>query len=171
MAPIAECERTYRGGRRGSESDEDFRQGTAGGIGTCRSDAGWMRQRSSTAHAESAPAPTATVIVTVPAPAKTITRTATPLPASTKVPVPAPSEPAPQPQFANAMAVVTQFYQDITDHDYAACVGAGRPRPLSGGVGYDAWVAGIGHHRGPHPVQPGRLGLGPGSRLPARIPD
>jgi hypothetical protein len=93
--------------------------------------------------APKAPAPTATVIMTVPAPTKTITRTATPLPASTKVPVPAPSEPAPQPQFANAAAVVTQFYQDITDHNYAAAWALGG-RNLSGGVGYNAWVAGYG---------------------------
>jgi hypothetical protein len=92
--------------------------------------------------APKAPAPTATV--TVPAPTKTITRTATPLPVSTpKVPVPAPSAPAQQPQFANAAAVVTQFYQDITDHNYAAAWALGG-RNISGGVGYNAWVAGYG---------------------------
>jgi hypothetical protein len=57
--------------------------------------------------------------------------------------VPAPSAPAPQPQFANAAAVVTQFYQDITDHNYAAAWALGG-RNISGGVGYNAWVAGYG---------------------------
>jgi hypothetical protein len=82
--------------------------------------------------------------MTVSAPAKTITRTVTPPPATTpraaasRVPAP-----QPQPQFANATAVVTQFYQEITDHDYAAAWAAGG-RNVSGGVGYDAWVAGYG---------------------------
>ena len=87
-------------------------------------------------------APAPTVTVTAAAPTKTITRTATPAPASTpKAPAPAPS--APQPQFANATAVVTQFYQDITDHNYAAAWAAGGQN-VSSGVGYDAWVAGYG---------------------------
>ena len=71
-------------------------------------------------------------------------RTATPLPATT--PAAAASRapaPQPQPQFANATAVVTEFYQDITDHNYAAAWAAGG-RNVSGGVGYDAWVAGYG---------------------------
>jgi hypothetical protein len=69
---------------------------------------------------------------------------ATPPPASApKAPAPAPSAPAPQPQFTNATAVVTQFYQDITDHNYAAAWAAGGQN-VSGGVGYDAWVAGYG---------------------------
>jgi hypothetical protein len=71
-------------------------------------------------------------------------RTATPPPAAT--PQAAASRapaPQPQPQFANATAAVSQFYQDITDHNYAAAWAAGG-RNVSGGVGYDAWVAGYG---------------------------
>jgi hypothetical protein len=92
--------------------------------------------------APKAPAPTVTR--TVSAPTTTITRTATPPPATT--PAAAVSRapaPQPQPQFANATAVVTQFYQDITDHNYAAAWAAGG-RNVSGGVGYDAWAAGYG---------------------------
>ncbi len=37
--------------------------------------------------------------------------------------------------------MVTQYYQDITDHDYSAAWALGRSN-VSGGVGYDAWVAG-----------------------------
>jgi hypothetical protein len=95
--------------------------------------------------APKAPAPTVTM--TVSAPAKTITRTATPPPATTPAAAasraPAAPAPQPQPQFANATAVVSQFYQDITDHNYAAAWAAGG-RNVSGGVGYDAWVAGYG---------------------------
>jgi hypothetical protein len=50
---------------------------------------------------------------------------------------------AAQPQFANATAVVTQFYQDITDHNYTAAWALGGNN-VSGGVGYDAWAAGYG---------------------------
>jgi len=39
--------------------------------------------------------------------------------------------------------VVSQFYQEITDHNYAAAWAAGG-RNVSGGVGYDAWAAGYG---------------------------
>jgi hypothetical protein len=52
-------------------------------------------------------------------------------------------QPQPRPQFANATAVVSQFYQDITDHNYAAAWAEGGQN-VSGGVGYDAWVAGYG---------------------------
>ena len=48
---------------------------------------------------------------------------------------------SPDPQFTNAEAVVTQFYQDITDHDYAAAWALGGSN-LSGGAGYDSWAAG-----------------------------
>jgi hypothetical protein len=41
----------------------------------------------------------------------------------------------------NAEAVVTQFYQDITNHDYQAAWALGGDN-LNGGVGYDNWVAG-----------------------------
>ena len=85
------------------------------------------------------PAPTVTMTVFAPAKTITITRTATPPPATTAA-APAPQ---PQPQFANATAVVTQFYQDITDHNYTAAWALGGNN-VSGGVGYDAWVAGYG---------------------------
>jgi hypothetical protein len=97
--------------------------------------------------APKAPAPAPTVTKTVSAPTKTITRTATPPPATTPGAATsrAPAAPAPQPrpQFANATAVVSQFYQDITDHNYAAAWAEGGQN-VSGGVGYDAWVAGYG---------------------------
>jgi hypothetical protein len=41
----------------------------------------------------------------------------------------------------NAEAVVTQFYQDITNHDYQAAWALGGDN-LNGGVGYSKWVAG-----------------------------
>jgi ABC-type amino acid transport substrate-binding protein len=85
------------------------------------------------------PAPTVTMTVFAPAKTITVTRTATPPPATTAA-APAPQ---PQPQFANATAVVTQFYQDITDHNYTAAWALGGNN-VSGGVGYDAWVAGYG---------------------------
>ncbi len=40
-----------------------------------------------------------------------------------------------------ALSVVDQFYQDITDHNYSSAWSLGGDN-LSGGVGYDAWVAG-----------------------------
>ena len=86
-------------------------------------------------------APTVTMTVFAPAQTITITRTATPPPATTAA-APAP-QPLPQPQFANATAVVTQFYQDVTDHNYTAAWALGGNN-VSGGVGYDAWVAGYG---------------------------
>ena len=91
------------------------------------------------------PAPKAsapTVTMTVGASAKTTTRTATPPPAT--MPAAAASRapaPLPQPQFANATAVVTQFYQDITDRNYQAAWALGGDN-LNGGVGYSKWVAG-----------------------------
>jgi hypothetical protein len=91
--------------------------------------------------APKAPAPTVTTTVFAPAQTITITRTATPPPATTAA-EPAP-QPQPQPQFANATAVVTQFYQDITDHNYTAAWALGGNN-VSGGVGYDTWVAGYG---------------------------
>jgi hypothetical protein len=87
------------------------------------------------------PAPTVTMTVFAPAKTITITRTAAPPPATTAA-APAPQA-QPQPQFANATAVVTQFYQDITDHNYTAAWALGGNN-VSGGVGYDAWVAGYG---------------------------
>jgi len=54
----------------------------------------------------------------------------------------APAQPAaPAPQLANATAVVLQYYQDISDHDYQAAWAIGGDN-LNGGSGYDSWVAG-----------------------------
>jgi hypothetical protein len=69
---------------------------------------------------------------------------AAPVPASPQAP--APSQQAPQgskapTQNVNAEAVVTQFYQDITDRNYPAAWALGGDN-LNGGVGYSKWVAG-----------------------------
>jgi hypothetical protein len=106
----------------------------AGSVLTVLTLAGCGSAAPSTASAPAASAAT----VTMTAPGKTITTTATP--STQNAPA---SESAPQPQFANASAVVTQFYQDITDHNYAAAWALGG-RNVSGGVGYNAWVAGYG---------------------------
>ena len=61
-------------------------------------------------------------------------------PAPTKivyVPVPARAPSS----IVNAEAVVTQYYQDITDHNYSAAWALGGSN-LSGGAGYSSWVAG-----------------------------
>jgi hypothetical protein len=80
-----------------------------------------------------APAPTKTVIQTPPV--VPVTQPANPV----YVPVPA----NPPASIVNAEAVVTQFYQDITDQDYSAAWALGGSN-VSNGVGYDAWVAGYG---------------------------
>jgi hypothetical protein len=84
--------------------------------------------------------------------AGTWTMAGTPPTAAPAAPVPAPpqapasSQQAPQgskapTQNADAEAVVTQFYQDITDHNYQAAWALGGDN-LNGGVGYSKWVAG-----------------------------
>ena len=78
---------------------------------------------------------------TVPAPAKTIYVTPPAPQALPPQPV-APAAPV-QPQFTSSIAVVSQYYQDITDRNYSAAWSLGGSN-LSGGVGYDAWVAGYG---------------------------
>jgi hypothetical protein len=93
------------------------------------------------------PAVTVTVTVTVTATAKptatakstaTAKPTATPPTAAPAVALPAA---APVQQLVNAEAVVTQYYQDITDQNYAAAWALGG-RYLSGGTGYASWAAG-----------------------------
>ena len=91
-------------------------------------------------------APPKVVHVTTPAkpvPAKTVYVTpppATPAaPASPPVAQPAPA--GPPPQIVNAEAVVSQYYQDITDQNYQAAWALGGDN-LNGGVGYSQWVAG-----------------------------
>jgi hypothetical protein len=79
------------------------------------------------------PAVTSTVTVRV---------TATPKPpATTAAPAVAPPAAAPAPQQVNAQAVVTQYYQDITDQDYAAAWALGGPY-LNGGTSYASWATG-----------------------------
>ena len=96
-----------------------------------------------TGHHGTAPAATAapakTATPTPPAaPKAVVPRTTTPAPAKiVYVPVPA-SAPS---SIVNAEAVVTQYYQDITDHDYSAAWALGGSN-LSGGAGYSSWVAG-----------------------------
>ncbi|MEV4559390.1 hypothetical protein AB0K51_20695 [Kitasatospora sp. NPDC049285] len=71
------------------------------------------------------PTPTPTVTVT-PNPTVTVTRPTTPA--------------ATAPGFTNAAAVVEQYYQDITNHDYAAAWALGGRN--IGGNNYAGWVAG-----------------------------
>ena len=52
---------------------------------------------------------------------------------------PAPA-PAPQPQMTNASAVVMQFYQDLSNHDYADAWSLGGDN--IGGSDYNGWAAG-----------------------------
>jgi hypothetical protein len=98
-------------------------------------------------------APTARATPVTPAPTKTVTAPPSPVPTKTVTAPPAPEQtpawqqpsaqaPA-QPQFTSSIAVVNQYYQDITDHNYQAAWALGGSN-LSGGVGYDAWVAGYG---------------------------
>jgi hypothetical protein len=64
--------------------------------------------------------------------------------AASSAPAAAPAQPAPAqpaPQFANATAVVSQFYQDITDHNYSAAWALGGDN-ISNGATYATWVAG-----------------------------
>ena len=53
---------------------------------------------------------------------------------------PAAPAPAPQPQMTNASAVVMQFYQDLSNHDYADAWNLGGDN--IGGSDYNGWVAG-----------------------------
>ena len=96
-------------------------------------------------------APAARATPVTPAPTKTVTAPPSPVPTKTvtapAAPVQTPawqqpsSAPVAQPQFTNGSAVVAQYYQDITDHNYSAAWAMGGSN-VSGGVGYDAWVAG-----------------------------
>ena len=68
-------------------------------------------------------------------------RTTAPAPVTTP-PAAAPAAPPPAPaQQVNAEAVVTQYYQDITDHDYAAAWALGGAN-IAGGS-YSQYVAGF----------------------------
>jgi hypothetical protein len=84
------------------------------------------------------PVPTVTKTVTA-KPVPTVTKTVSAAPAvSVSAPVP---QPPATPHYTNALAVVDQFYQDITDHNYSTAWSLGGDN-LSGGAGYAAWVAG-----------------------------
>ena len=90
-------------------------------------------------HAAASPA-AMTKTVTTPKPKPTPVKTIYVQPVQ-QVPVQqAPPAPAPQ-QFTNSVAVVDQFYQDITDHNYAAAWALGGSN-LSHGAGYESWVSG-----------------------------
>ncbi|WP_265565659.1 hypothetical protein [Streptomyces hygroscopicus] len=52
---------------------------------------------------------------------------------------------APRPRLTNASAVVSQYYQDITDHDYPAAWALGGSNIA--GTSYGRWVAGFGTTR------------------------
>ena len=90
------------------------------------------------AQAATAPRPAVTHTVYRIVPAKPAAAS-TPSPAATTAP-PVQSPAAPAPQFANAEAVVAQFYQDITDHNYQAAWQLGGDN--ISGTDYANWVAG-----------------------------
>ena len=95
----------------------------------------------------SAASPIATKTIVRTVPVETSTKppaSATSAAPATPAAAAAPAQPAPAPaapQFANANAVVSQFYQDITDHNYSAAWALGGAN-LSNGAGYATWVAG-----------------------------
>jgi hypothetical protein len=105
--------------------------------------AGCGTSAASSAHPVVTKTVTKTLPVTAtaaPAGAATSAAPATAAPAGQPAPAqPAPAQPAPQ--FANATAVVSQFYQDITDHDYSAAWALGGDN-ISNGASYATWVAG-----------------------------
>ena len=90
--------------------------------------------------------PAAAVKQVAPSPTKTIIKVVHPrrhhhaAPPVAAASAPAPAAPAPVPQFTNSSAVVAQFYQDITDHNYAAAWALGGDN--IGGSDYNSWVAG-----------------------------
>jgi hypothetical protein len=91
-----------------------------------------------------AAAPTVTVTKSVPAaavPTATPSATAKPVPTVTVTTRPPAAARAPAAGLTNAEAVVAQFYQDITDGNYAAAWALGGDN-LSDGVSYASWVAG-----------------------------
>jgi hypothetical protein len=88
-----------------------------------------------TAAAAPKPAPTVTVTHTH---TRIVHARPTKSPAASPAAAPTPAVAAPA---ANAGAVVGQFYQDITNHDYATAWALGGAN-VSGGVGYSQWVAG-----------------------------
>ena len=61
--------------------------------------------------------------------------------ATTPAPPATPASAQPSPQFANADAVVNQFYEDITDHRYSAAWALGGDN-IANGASYATWAAG-----------------------------
>jgi hypothetical protein len=97
------------------------------------------------APAKTTPAPVPTKTVTAP-PAPVPTRTVTaPPPAqpSDRQPSSAPAAAPADSQFTNSVAVVTQYYQDITNHDYTDAWNLGGSNiAAQNGQTYDSWVTG-----------------------------
>ena len=107
--------------------------------------AGCGTTRAVTSAAQSSQAPTVTVTQAKPAPKVTVTKTAKPKIVTATPAAPAPAPAPAQPQFANADAVVTQFYQDITNQDYADAWALGGDNiAAQNGQTYASWVAGYG---------------------------
>jgi hypothetical protein len=68
-------------------------------------------------------------------------KAARPAPAPTRTIIVQPVQQAPAaPSYSNSLAVVTQFYQDITNHNYTAAWNEGGKN--IGGTDYNSWVAG-----------------------------
>ncbi|SEL48933.1 hypothetical protein SAMN05414137_109101 [Streptacidiphilus jiangxiensis] len=98
-----------------------------------------VTHQTTTAPGSTAPTPTRTAPAsTRPAPGPTVTVTSTPTPAAPPAP---PAPPAPTTPMTNASAVVAQYYQDITDHNYAAAWALGGANIA--GESYDQYVAGF----------------------------
>ena len=89
-----------------------------------------------------------TTLIEKPAAASSAAATTAPAAAPTTTTAPAPptraaptSAPPSQPVLTNPVAVVTQFYQDISDGDYSAAWALGGSN-LTGGATYAQWAAG-----------------------------
>ena len=111
------------------------------------------------APAKTTPAPVPTKTVTAPpAPVPTKTETAPP-PAqpSARQPSSAPAAAPADSQFTNSVAVVTQYYQDITNHDYTDAWNLGGSNiAAQNGQTYDSWVTAM-HYRLHLSRRPGQL--------------
>ena len=125
-------------------------------LGSGAAAAGVLVASSHSAVIAVAPAAHAAPAQSTPAPVPTKTVTAPPAPVPTKtVTAPPPAQPSDwQPssapaagpadsQFTNAVAVVTQYYQDITNHDYTGAWNLGGSNiAAQNGQTYDSWVTG-----------------------------
>lgn len=125
-------------------------------LGSGAAAAGVLVASSHSAVIAMAPAANAAPAKTTPAPVPTKTVTAPPAPVPTKtITAPPPAQPSDwQPssapaaapadsQFTNSVAVVTQYYQDITNHDYTDAWNLGGSNiAAQNGQTYDSWVTG-----------------------------